>query len=106
MIRPQTSARGRRAVFLFALEPVLDGAAAARAVEAFRNVREAEPILWFDLSAVGSASTAGLETLGRFADSAQRASVTVRLIGVTMAVRSALHGTPLERYVWRPPPAG
>jgi anti-anti-sigma regulatory factor len=105
MIRPQTSARRRRAVFLFALDPVLDGAAAARAVEAFRKVREREPILWLDLSAVGSASTAGLETLGRFADAAQSASVTVRLIGVTAVVRSALDGTPLERYVWHPPPA-
>lgn len=105
MIGSEISFARRRSVFLFAVEPVLDAAAAARAVAAFRNVRGAEPVVWLDLSAVGSASPAGLETLGRFAQSAGDERVTVRLIGVTPGLHSALDGTALARFEWSPPPA-
>ena len=105
MIRPEKSLARRGPVFLFAVEPVLDSAAAARAVEAFRNLRGQEPVVWLDLSAVGSVSPAGLETLGRFAHAARERRVTVKLIGVTPTLRSALDGTPLARFEWSPPTA-
>ena len=103
MIRPETSLALRRPVFLFAVEPVLDADEAARAVQAFRNVRGPEPVVWLDLSAVGSVSPSALETLDRFARSAREKRVTVRLIGVTPALRSEIDGTPLARFEWRPP---
>jgi anti-anti-sigma regulatory factor len=105
MIRAHTSPTLRRPLFLFAVDPVLDHTAAARAIDAFRNVRGTEPVVWLDLSAVGTASPAGLETLGSFAEAAREGRVTVRLIGVTPAIRLALEGTPLARYVWQPPTA-
>jgi anti-anti-sigma regulatory factor len=104
-MRPDPSHALRRPVFLFAVEPVLDADAAERAVDAFRNVRGPEPVVWLDLSAVGSASPSALETLDRFARSAREKRVTVRLIGITPALRSEIDGTPLARFEWSPPTA-
>ena len=92
--------RSPRPIFLFVLDTDLDEAAAARAIRAFRGVRDEKPIVWLDCSAVRSASTGGLEVLTRFAQDARAREVTFRLLSVPAALRACLRGKPLESFVW------
>lgn len=94
------SAAGRT-VFVFALDAVLDTRAAARAIRAFRNVRDERPIFWLDCSAVRNSSPAGVLVLSRFADVvAERA--TLRLLCIPFGVRPSLAAAGLARFFWEP----
>ncbi len=99
------SPRTPRPVVLFTCDAVLDAAGAARAIHAFRNVLEAHPIIWLDLSAVRRLSRAAVAVLSGFAEGPGSRAATLRLIGVPPAIRAGLRGTPLERYLWQPPPS-
>jgi anti-anti-sigma regulatory factor len=94
------SAAGRT-VFVFALDAVLDTRGAARAIRAFRNVRDESPIVWLDCSDVRSASHAGALVLSRFAD-VVAARATLRLLCVPPRVRPSLAAAGLARFFWEP----